>query len=95
MNASKPDTRRQVPEIREKRSDRRPERLRCGAAAPGHRLRMLDNVVLTPHLGSVTREAYARFYGQTLEYIRAYLAGQPTRVLNPDVLQRLRPPPVA
>lgn len=62
---------------------------------PGHPLRTLDNVALTPHLGYVTREVYARFYGETLENIRAYLAGQPTRVLNPDVLQRLRPPPVA
>ncbi len=60
-----------------------------------HPLRELDNVVLTPHLGYVTEEVYRGFYGQTLENIRAYLEGAPTRVLNPDVLTHLRPRPVA
>ncbi len=60
-----------------------------------HPLRRLDNVVLTPHMGYVTHEVYAQFYGQTLENIRGYLDGKPERVLNPDVLERLRPPPGA
>ena len=58
-----------------------------------HPLRTLDNVVLTPHLGYVTRETYLAFYGETLENIRAWLAGAPTRVINEDVLGRLRPHP--
>ncbi|HEX9842140.1 MAG TPA: D-2-hydroxyacid dehydrogenase family protein [bacterium] len=60
-----------------------------------HPLRALKNVVLTPHLGYVTEETYAQFYGDTLENIRAYLEGTPSRVLNPDVLGKLRPPPGA
>jgi phosphoglycerate dehydrogenase-like enzyme len=58
-----------------------------------HPLRALDNVVLSPHIGYVTEEVYAAYYGETLENIRAYLDGAPKRVLNPDVLKRLRPPP--
>jgi phosphoglycerate dehydrogenase-like enzyme len=60
-----------------------------------HPLRRMERVVLTPHVGYVTREVYDGFYGQTLENVQAYLAGTPTRVLNPDVLGRLRPPPGA
>ncbi|HKJ00393.1 MAG TPA: D-2-hydroxyacid dehydrogenase family protein [bacterium] len=60
-----------------------------------HPLRELENVVLLPHIGYVTEEVYAAFYGETLENVQAFLAGQPTRVLNPDVLGRLRPPPAA
>ena len=60
-----------------------------------HPLRGLKNVVLSPHLGYVTQEVYAGFYGQTLENIRAYLEGAPTRAMNPDVLGKLRTPPGA
>ena len=52
----------------------------------------MDNVVLTPHLGYVTVDGYQRFYGQTVENIAAFLAGEPTRVLNPAVLDRRRSP---
>ncbi len=55
-----------------------------------HPLRRLDNVILTPHLGYVTRETYRVFYADAVEDIRAYLAGQPLRVLNPDVIGRAR-----
>jgi phosphoglycerate dehydrogenase-like enzyme len=48
-----------------------------------HPLLALDNVLLTPHLGFVTRDAYARFYGDTVENVAAFLKGQPIRVLNP------------
>ena len=60
-----------------------------------HPLRGLPNVLLTPHIGYVTEEVYAAFYGETLENVLAYLDGTPQRVLNPDVLERLRPPPGA
>lgn len=59
----------------------------------GHALRALDNVVLTPHLGYVTREVYAGFYGESCENIQAWLDGKPVRVLNEPVLSRLRPMP--
>jgi phosphoglycerate dehydrogenase-like enzyme len=57
----------------------------------GHPFLSLPNVVLTPHLGYVTREGYAAFYGQTLENVRALLDGAPLRVLNPAVLPNRRP----
>jgi phosphoglycerate dehydrogenase-like enzyme len=46
-----------------------------------HPLRILPNTVLTPHLGYVTEEGYRIFYGQALEDVKAWLAGQPVRVL--------------
>ncbi|MGH2588680.1 MAG: D-2-hydroxyacid dehydrogenase family protein [Dehalococcoidia bacterium] len=59
---------------------------------PGHPLLTLANVVLTPHLGYVTAEAYRGFYGQTLENVRDLVAGTPQRVLNPEVLPLRRMP---
>jgi phosphoglycerate dehydrogenase-like enzyme len=48
-----------------------------------HPLRTLPNTVITPHLGYVTEETYRIFYGHALEDVRAWLAGQPVRVLRP------------
>jgi len=48
-----------------------------------HPLRRLENVILTPHLGYVTEENYRVFYGEAAENVRAYLAGNPIRVLSP------------
>lgn len=42
----------------------------------------LPNVVLTPHLGYVTKENYAVFYRDALEDILAWHAGAPVRVLS-------------
>lgn len=47
-----------------------------------HPLRRLDNVVLTPHLGYVTVENYRLCYGQAVEDIRAFLTGQPIRIVS-------------
>jgi phosphoglycerate dehydrogenase-like enzyme len=47
-----------------------------------HALRRLENVILTPHLGYVTDENYRAFYGEAAENVRAFLAGNPIRVLN-------------
>jgi phosphoglycerate dehydrogenase-like enzyme len=50
----------------------------------GHPLLSLDNVVLTPHLGFVTAEGYAVFFGQAVEAIVAFLDGKtPPRVVAP------------
>ena len=46
-----------------------------------HPLRRLENVVLTPHLGYVTVENYREFYGQAMEDVRAFLAGNPIRII--------------
>jgi len=47
-----------------------------------HPLRKLDNVVLTPHLGYVTEDNYRVAYGEALENVKAWLAGNPVRVLQ-------------
>lgn len=47
-----------------------------------HPFRTLPNLVLSPHLGYVTRDNYRLFYGQTVEAIRAWLDGKPVRVIG-------------
>ncbi len=55
----------------------------------GHPLLTLDNVVLTPHTGYVTQEAYHIFFRQVVENIESFLDGQlPTRALNPEAMKR-------
>jgi phosphoglycerate dehydrogenase-like enzyme len=51
--------------------------------AVDHPLRNLPNTVITPHLGYVTEEGYRIFYGQALEDVKAWLSGEPVRVLRP------------
>ena len=45
-------------------------------------LRSAPNVVLTPHLGYVTEDAYRVFYGEAAEDIVAFAKGSPVRVLS-------------
>jgi phosphoglycerate dehydrogenase-like enzyme len=47
-----------------------------------HPLRALDNTVLTPHLGYVTREVYEIFYRDAVEDIAAFQSGNPIRVME-------------
>ncbi len=47
-----------------------------------HPLRLLSNVVLTPHLGYVTEEGYRVFYADAVEDILRFLAGDPVRVVG-------------
>ena len=44
--------------------------------------RDLSNVVLTPHLGAVTREANARSRAMPVDNIIAYLDGRPQNVVS-------------
>jgi phosphoglycerate dehydrogenase-like enzyme len=55
-----------------------------------HPLRELDNVTLTPHLGYVTEETLAAFYGDMPAAIAAFARGAPVRVINTDALERAR-----
>lgn len=47
-----------------------------------HPFKSLDNIVMTPHLGFVTKETYQAFYAETIEDIVSYLNGQPVRTIN-------------
>ena len=51
-----------------------------------HPFLKLDNTIIAPHLGYVTEEGYRAFYAGAIEDIRAYAAGEPVRVINPEVL---------
>ncbi|MFB7935694.1 D-2-hydroxyacid dehydrogenase family protein [Streptomyces sp. NPDC056049] len=48
----------------------------------GDPLRTLPNVLALPHLGYVSEANYARYFGQAVEDVEAYLAGAPVRVLE-------------
>jgi D-3-phosphoglycerate dehydrogenase len=48
---------------------------------PESPLRALDNVVITPHLGYVSVQAYEVYFREMVEDIRAFLDGKPVRVI--------------
>jgi D-3-phosphoglycerate dehydrogenase len=52
-----------------------------------HPLLQMDNVVATPHIGYVSRDAYERQFGEIFDQILAYAAGKPINVINPEVLK--------
>jgi phosphoglycerate dehydrogenase-like enzyme len=54
---------------------------------PDHPILKLSNTVLTPHVGYVTEEGYRAFYRGVVEDIRAFVSGEPIRVVNPEVLE--------
>jgi D-3-phosphoglycerate dehydrogenase len=47
-----------------------------------HPYRTMDNVVVTPHLGYVSTQNYAKYFPDVVEDIRAFLDGNPVRVLG-------------
>jgi phosphoglycerate dehydrogenase-like enzyme len=47
-----------------------------------HPFRKLDNVLLTPHIGYVTEENFAKMYTAVVDDIVAFLEGKPIRVLK-------------
>jgi phosphoglycerate dehydrogenase-like enzyme len=47
-----------------------------------HPLRSAPRTVLTPHLGYVTEDTYATFFGDAVEDVLAYLDGAPVRVVE-------------
>ena len=50
----------------------------------------MENVVCTPHLGYVSRDEYEIQFTDIFDQILAFAAGEPTNVVNPDVLTRRR-----
>ncbi|MDA0770530.1 MAG: D-2-hydroxyacid dehydrogenase family protein [Chloroflexi bacterium] len=55
-----------------------------------HPLLGLDNALITPHMGYVTEETYKLFYGDTLDNVRGFMNGDPQRVVNSEVLGKIR-----
>jgi phosphoglycerate dehydrogenase-like enzyme len=47
-----------------------------------HKLRTMDRVMASPHVGFVTQDTYRVFYGDTVENILAWMDGKPVRVLG-------------
>jgi D-3-phosphoglycerate dehydrogenase len=52
-----------------------------------HPLLNMPNVVATPHLGYVTHEEYETQFIDIFDQIVSYCAGEPTNVVNPQVLE--------
>jgi D-3-phosphoglycerate dehydrogenase len=48
-----------------------------------HPYRDMDNVVITPHLGYVSRQNYEKYYPDIVEDIRGFLDGKPVRIIAP------------
>jgi D-3-phosphoglycerate dehydrogenase len=57
---------------------------------PSHPLLQMDNVVVTPHIGYVTKDEFDLQFSDVFDQINAYAAGTPTHVVNPDALARAR-----
>ena len=53
-----------------------------------HPLLEMDNVVCTPHLGYVERDAYETQFAGIFEQILAYQSGTPIHVANPEALKK-------
>jgi D-3-phosphoglycerate dehydrogenase len=47
-----------------------------------HPFRRMDNVVITPHLGYVSRQNYEHYFPDIVENIRAFIDGKPVRVIK-------------
>ncbi len=69
------------------------QRLIAGAAvdvfdseplAADHPFRQLPNFIGTAHIGYVTEGAYELYYGESVENIRAWISGQPIRVMTAE-----------
>jgi D-3-phosphoglycerate dehydrogenase len=56
----------------------------------GHPLLRLENAVCTPHIGYVEQDSYELYFGAAFENVVAFVAGQPTNIVNPDALRVLR-----
>jgi D-3-phosphoglycerate dehydrogenase / 2-oxoglutarate reductase len=55
-----------------------------------HPLLQMDNVVCTPHLGYVERDAYETAFSSSFDQVIAFAAGNPINVINPEALQARR-----
>ena len=56
----------------------------------GQPLLRMENVVCTPHIGFVEKTSYEAMFSGAFRNILAYLDGEPTNVVNKDVLKQRR-----
>jgi phosphoglycerate dehydrogenase-like enzyme len=49
---------------------------------PQHPFRSLDNLIATAHIGYVTQGSYELYYGESVQNIRAWIAGRPIRTMS-------------
>ena len=54
-----------------------------------HPYRQEENLLATPHIGYVTRDEWDVQFSDIFDQINAFAEGQPTNVVNPDVLDHL------
>ncbi len=48
-----------------------------------HPFRHLSNVLITPHIGYVTKATHTQFHSEAVECIADWLSGAPMRLLSP------------
>ncbi len=53
----------------------------------GHPLLRLENAVCTPHIGYVEQDSYELYFGTAFDNVLAFVAGAPTRIVNPEALK--------
>lgn len=53
-----------------------------------YELLKMSNVICTPHLGYVEQGGFELYFGKAFENIINYLNGNPTNIVNPEVLNR-------
>ncbi len=52
----------------------------------GHPLLRLENAVCTPHIGYVEQDNYEAYFSDAFDNLLAYIAGNPTNIVNPEAL---------
>jgi D-3-phosphoglycerate dehydrogenase len=50
----------------------------------------MDNVICTPHIGYVSTDEWELQFSDVFDQINAFAAGEPTNVVNPEVLDTHR-----
>jgi D-3-phosphoglycerate dehydrogenase len=56
----------------------------------GYPLLQMDNVICTPHIGYVSTDEWELQFSDVFDQINAFAAGEPTNVVNPEVLDNRR-----
>jgi D-3-phosphoglycerate dehydrogenase len=56
----------------------------------GHPLLRLENAVCTPHIGYVEQDSYELYFRAAFENVLAFIAKNPTNLVNPEALKVLR-----